>query len=401
MKKNIFVILFLCGFLFCYGQKSDPFIEGMVYMQQHKLDIAEKSFDTAIEMSLKLEKSYLNMGIVRYWQGNFSEAADDFQKATELGNMDALFWNSKLYATQQIADKAVNYLEKYLETVEVSNPYKLFKDECFAKIYSSNEWQDFINNFEPNEIQLAVINSELFISKQDYNSAHHCLDLVLSKNPESDKPHEAKSIVYEKEGNLTLARFEMKKALDINPLNVNYIVKIADLELMMQNFEASNIYYKNAKEISPENFSLYLSIARTSLKNGNANDAKSNVSEYLNYFPDDTSALFLRARADFDLQSYTDVLKTVNRLMENNRPHADWFLLRGMTYYKNSTYKYAASDLSMCLDLDPKNLDANYYLGLSEYEKDNKQLACYYWQRALRFGDSRAFDKVAENCGAK
>jgi Tfp pilus assembly protein PilF len=346
-----------------------------------------------------IDKIYLNRGITRFKQNNFSGAEVDLKKALDKNNSIAVFWLAKTFAEQQKPALALEYLKKYLSNGSVPNPNKIFKDESFKKIYGSIEWQQFISNFEPNEIQSAIINAEQNCTRQNYKPAHQQIDNALAKYPASSLLHSAKAEIYEQEGNFTLARFEMKKASDIEPLNVSYLSKVGDYSFMLNDFQSANNNYLKVYELSPEEFDILLKIARTSLKNKQFSDSKQMALDYLKYFPEDTSAIFLKAQADYGLKEYTGVLKSVNVLIEKNGPRAEWYLLRGMAYFETSTYKYASYDLSMSLDLSPNNTDANYFLGNCEYQQGNNSLACYYWQRALKLGDSRAFDKIARNCG--
>jgi tetratricopeptide (TPR) repeat protein len=397
----ILLIFFIVWHSNNFAQENKLYQKGVAFLTRAEFESAEKILDSAIIVNPSDSKLYLNRGIANFKQIKYSDAENDFQMAGGLGCNVAYLWLAKIYAEQNNPKSSLNYLNKYLESDIVPNPYKIFKDNSFKKIYQTNEWQDFISNFQPSEIQSAIIFAEQYLSKLDYKSASKLIESALMVNPESALLHEANAEIYEKEGNFALARLEIKKALDFDPENSNYLCKNAKYCYLQNDYSLAFTYYQKAIELSPEKFELFLDLSRTCLQLNKPDVTKNLSTEYLSYFPGDTSAVFLVARANFDLKQYNEVLKSMNLLINGNRPLAGWFRLRGMTYFETATYKYASYDLSMSLDLEPNNIDANFYLGMAENEIGNKELACYYWQRALKLGDSRAFDKIEKNCGTQ
>ena len=84
--------------------------------------------------------------------------------------------------------------------------------------------------------------------------------------------------------------------------------------------------------------------------------------------------------------------------MENDTSNAEYFKARGLTYYQTHTYQQAAYDLSMSLDLVPDDQKANYYLGLAQHSLGNEKMACYYMNRARKYGELKAIEFLQENC---
>jgi lipoprotein NlpI len=95
---------------------------------------------------------------------------------------------------------------------------------------------------------------------------------------------------------------------------------------------------------------------------------------------------------------YLDALKYFNKLLEDDASQAKYFFARGMTYFQTKTYKFAAYDLSMSLDLEPDNAEANLYLGITSYYIGNEELCCYYLNRAKNFGEMTAITYLQKYC---
>jgi tetratricopeptide (TPR) repeat protein len=398
MKRlSIYILLAAISFQ-VYAQEINLLQKGTAYFSQGKYGIAETLFDSALIGYPNKAEVYLNRGISRFNQLNYSGAEADFKDAISLNNTSAYYWMAKLYAEQNNSKAAVNNLNLYLEKGKIANPVKLFKDESLKKIYNSNDWQDFISNFKPSEIQSSVIDADQLISKQNYALARTQTDKALSFYPNSATLLEKSAEIYEKMDNLPMARSEMKNAIDLEPDNSEYLNRIGDYCCRLTDYQAANTYYKKALEKSSAINDIPIKISRTNIQLNNPAEAKKLSSEYLSLFPSDTSATFVLANANFKLKEYSEVLKTMNALFKEYKPQASWYRLRGMTYYNTTTYKFASYDLSMSLDLEPNNAEANYYLGLSEFANGNNSLACYYWNRALKFGETKAYDKISANC---
>jgi tetratricopeptide (TPR) repeat protein len=396
-RQSLYILLAAISFQ-VYAQEINLLQKGTAYLSLGKYRLAGTLFDSALTSYPNKAEVYLNRGISRFNQLNYSEAEADFKAAISLNNSRAYYWMAKLYAEQNNSKAAVYNLNLYLEKGNIANPTKLFKDENLKKIYNSNDWQDFIFNFKPTEIQSSIIDADQLISKQNYALARTQTDKALSFYPNSATLLAKSAEIYEKMDNLPMARSEMKKAVDLEPDNSEYLIRIGDYCYELNDFSAANTYYKKALEKSSAINNIPIKISRTSLQLKNPAEAKKLSAEYLSLIPSDTAAIFVLADAYFNLKEYSEVLKTMNVLFKEYKPQASWFRLRGMTYYNTSTFKFASYDLSMSLDLEPNNAEANYYLGLSEFANGNKSLACYYWNRALKFGEPKAYDKISENC---
>lgn len=399
--KQLIISIFILGFLSIESNAQENYIyrKGLAFLSQKEFALAEKLFDSVIAGNPSNVKIVLNRGIACFYQSEYTKAEIDFISAAKSGNSLGYFWLAKIFAEQLKPGYSIKYLKQYLSNSVVPDPYKIFRDESLKKIYSSDEWQDFISNFQPDKIQTINNSIEQYLSKQNYLSAHQQIEQALITNPESAILYALNSEVYAKEGNLQLARSEIKKAVELEPENVDYIDKFAEFCYASGNFNIAYEYFQKAKELAPEKFEIELKLSRTCLQLKKTEEAKDLALDFLEFFPEDTSAIYLTAQVYFELQDYNETLKLTNALLQKHKPKAQWFRLRGMTYFTTGTYKYAAYDLSMSLDLEPNNKDANYFMGLAEFEKGNQKLACYYWQRALKLGDKRAFDKLSTGCG--
>ncbi|MBN2487073.1 MAG: tetratricopeptide repeat protein [Bacteroidales bacterium] len=380
---------------------KQAFLLGSASLLNGKYEQAELYFDSALKQMPSDFRLVSGRGMARYYLGKTNLAIDDFKRATALGHAESWFWLAKCFGAMNKPEETILALEKYLEMDKNADPYQLFKDESIKKIHYSIQWQHFIAGFEPTSMQLAIASANKFMAIENFSEAHRQIENVLAVIPLSDLLHYTRAKIYEEEGNLSMARYETLKALDIAPKNYLYLLKLADIDFSMQNYNEAYKYYLQAKTDFPWQFELNLKISNTCLKLDKPIEAGKYAAEYLFFFPGDTAALFLGAQASFLLNDYLNVLRQMNALLKTAKPRAEWFKLRGMAYYQTNTYALAANDLSMGLDLAPLDAEANYYMGLAEIALNNKQRACYFFNRALQLGDVRALDFLGKNCTSR
>jgi tetratricopeptide (TPR) repeat protein len=399
MKHRYFhLILLLFTSVICYPQVNNFFLTGMANIANAEYTAAESAFTSSIAADTFKAKSFYYRGISRMHSGNTSGAKADFICAKDFNISDAVLMLAKVYAREGNAKDAVSFLEQYIEKNKESNSSKAVKDTSFKKIYSSEDWQNFITSYQVSPIEESMTAVTYFIKKGDYKSAHSEVDKALARNPNSDNLHALKSLIYKAEGLYSPACYEIKKSIEAEPLNTDYLELYGDYCFVLNDNATALQNYETVKTLQPEKFENYLKIARVDLRLDKPNEAILETNGYLRYFPKDTAAQFLSAKINFITKNYTNAMKQLNLLMGENPPRADWFLLRGLAYYETNTYKFAAYDLSMCLDLEPNNPDANYYLGNTQSELGNKELACYYWKRAEKAGELMAIEQINKNC---
>jgi Flp pilus assembly protein TadD len=75
-----------------------------------------------------------------------------------------------------------------------------------------------------------------------------------------------------------------------------------------------------------------------------------------------------------------------------------YFKSRGKTYLKTATYKYAVSDLSMSLDLNPEDAETWMFLGLAKIRSGDKVNGCSDLRKAQQLGNTEVLRYIVDNC---
>ncbi len=399
MKKSIIVILFAIS-TSCLAQMDDLYLKGTAEIRKGNFETAQNLLTDALKKNpADSGKILFYRGIAYFNNKQFDNSIIDFKKAFDLNIPDAAIWLAKSYAEQLQAKLSVFYIKRYLSFFPEKDYKAILTDTSFRNIQASNEWQVFVSEIIQTTEGETTASFYYFLQKNDFQSAHRELDEALLKNPTSDYFHSLKALCYEAEKNYTLALYEIKQSISANSLKSEYYFSCGNYELNLNEYNAAASSFEKVLKLKPEAFESYIKSAKAYLMAKELIKAKQKITTYLQYFNNDTAAIFLSAQIDYESNNLTSALKQLNSIFIQNIPKAEWYLLRGMIYYQSGSYNLAASDLSMSLDLTPNNKEANYYLGLCHYQQGNNQLACYYWQRAEKFGDLRSLEYLQKNCG--
>ena len=106
----------------------------------------------------------------------------------------------------------------------------------------------------------------------------------------------------------------------------------------------------------------------------------------------------LKKQEPFNPERYIKALEYFNKNLEINTSKPEYFIARANTYLRTSTYKYAANDYSMALDLDPTNEQVYFNRGIARLKMGKIKDACYDWKQALKYGHPEAQEYLSKYC---
>jgi tetratricopeptide (TPR) repeat protein len=340
---------------------------------------------------------FLYCGIAKFNLNQIQGAELDFQQAERRGDTEAILWNARLKALSGKSAEAVLSIRKYLELTPDPDIRSIQKDSLLQALHGTEEWFSLWQTDWQSDIQKLIADIKYYTKKQDYYKAHSAINDALDKKTDKAFLYALSSTIYEGEGNVELALNEINSALSIETANPKYLEKKAIFLLhFSKNTDALNILSQLLIS-NPGNFNARYLRANAAMEMGNYAQAKTDIEIYLRYFPSDT-AQFLAGQICYLAGNYLEALRYINPLLGKDKSNAAYFKTRGMAYYQTQTYKQAAYDLSMSLDLSPNDAEANYYLGLTEQILGHKKLSCFYLTRARNFGESKAIPYLQENC---
>jgi tetratricopeptide (TPR) repeat protein len=335
-------------------------------------------------------------GISEYKISDYYTAISDL-KLSEVKYPESDLWLARTYAAMSDKLNTIFYIEKYLRRDSDAYPEKINKDSVFRFLHSTNEWLELWQKDWLSESQKARNDAAYFCGKNNFRQAHQIIDNELLKNGSNLQLMAFKSEVYEEEGNTELALNEINKVLEKEPDNSIFLKQRAGYLNKLGKFSDAVNDLSRVLKKAPEDFDARYQRAGAAVGAQQLDLARADIQLYLKYFNTE-NAFFLAGQIYYASGNYLTALKYFNRIMDRKNPDVRYYRARGMTYYQTNTFDLAVYDLSMSLDLEPNNAEANLYLGLAEYYNGNTKSACYYWKRANNLGELKALNYLQKYC---
>lgn len=368
------------------------------YLWAGEYKAASLAYDKLIGRSSSPQPEwYFHNGRAYFMQGDLSNAQIQFDLAFSSGYSDACLWQARCYALQGDPQNAISYLNKYLNINTQTNISYIAKDTCFRQLHQSNEWFMLWQKDWGNEETSLINEADYHLRRKDYKRAHSHIEEILKPDKVSGSLYAFNALIYEREGNIHLALNEINYALAKQSENKDFLLQKVDYLILLDEYKDAYSILSSLLTNSPEDFDIRYQRTIIAIKSENFDDAKEDLKLLLKYSQTD-DMVFLSGQINYAMGNYIDALRSFNRLLKEDKSNASYFKARGMTYYKTRTFIQAGNDLSMSLDMDPKDPEANYYKGLSENALGDKTMACYYMNRAKKYNYLPAAAFISQNC---
>jgi tetratricopeptide (TPR) repeat protein len=340
---------------------------------------------------------YYARGKSNLMAGNTDRAISDFLKAEELGHSDAYLMKARCYATERDKKKALYALNEYIDKCPDPDILSIKHDPLFLDLHESEEWFLLWQDDRQDDEMKAINEASFYLQKKNFVKAHQSIERII-EDDSIGKLYAFDAVIYEKEGNYALALNEINHSISLQPANARFLRQKADYLFALEKYQDAFALLSSLRTSYPMDFDLRLKFAEVALRANELGTAEEEIRLILRY-SGEPEIVFLGARIEYALGNYVDALKLSGRLLEADSSRADYFKIRGMTYYKTRTYKQASYDLSMSLDLDPDDPEVNYFKGLAEIALGKSEMGCYYVNRAISSGYLPAIEYFKENCG--
>ena len=336
-------------------------------------------------------------GIAAFKTGDYQVAANALQIAAKANKDEAYYWMAKLDAVSNRQEQSIAELRDYLSKAQDVKTDSVQKDKDLTVLHGTNGWFDlWQTNWSGNEGKV-IGNAQYYLNNGNFAAAHQAIDNSLNTGLRDDKLLAFNAEIYSKEKNLPMAINQISAALNKSPDNPEFqLMKAKYLIADNRNEESYSIIAAYLKD-HPGDFPVRLEQAQLAYKTGKLDEARNSVDTYLKYI-NNPEAQYLKGQICYASGDYLDALKQFNMLLKADQSKAKYFLGRGLTYLQTRTYEFASKDLSMSLDLEPDNGEANYYMGIAEFNLGNNNMACYYWKRAKTYGYMQAVEYLIKYC---
>jgi tetratricopeptide (TPR) repeat protein len=414
-SQNRVILIFLAvALVFAQGARSQTpdagLMAGCAFYRSGNYAKALESFTVAISRNNADERLFLYRGRVLLELKDYDNAIKDFSEANEIIPGVGDIWLAKANALAGNADKALAFLKSHLASEFRLPEDSIKKDRAFESLHSSQGWYAIWDQEWYTDGEKAAKEAAYYVKKNQPDNAISYLDEEITKPQASPNLFAVRARVYLKQGNYASAIADYTSALDLqkkggqgqpftglNPEESNYYNRALAFLGAGRFKDALADFNKTMKEV-PENFNGYLKRAEAYAGMENYDAARKDVLFYLNYFNNDQKAVFQCGEYYYNGGDYMNALKYFNINLKEDPVNGLYFKARGKTYLKTATYKYAISDLSMSLDLNPDDAETWMYLGLAKIQNGDKTNGCSDLHKAQQLGNTEVLRYIVDNC---
>ena len=235
-------------------------------------------------------------------------------------------------------------------------------------------------NLDPNvgAIHTAIAECYWNLGKPELSEKHLTMALKADPNDEQALQMVADQLIIQKKYDAAQGPFESLHKL--NPEDTRYIIALAELQKVKQNYaEAMNLYLK-AYELEPDRFELLETAGRFAIRVGDEKKAKNIFKDLTISNPNESHYLGLYIDLVSRLKLFDEGETLIHELDQKYGPAPERNAQLGLLLYRKGDIKQATDLLESSIEQAPKN--PNYYFSLFDIYMDNQKI-----KKAAELGD--------------
>ena len=351
--------------------KQKHLARGEEYLQKRKYREAEMEFKAASDIDKNSPEAHWGLARALENQGKFYETIDELRRVIELApqNLDAKAKLGNYFLLAQ--PPQIEDTQKLLDEIFAVNPNFIEGLILKASLLSvqnkpENEITDVLNHaisLEPNRIDSYLSLAHFYMKIDKGAEAEQTIQKAISVNDKS-------ALGYVEYGRFLTyagrpveeAEAQFKKAVEVEPKNLDARQAIADFYLAQKQFDKAEQAYKDlaaAQDNSPE--------GRTALADfyaatGRADEAIQVFEGILKDAPETASARYRLGEIYLERKDTAKVLEQAEALLAVNDSDAQALLLRARVKLQDNSPEQAIKDLEEILKKQPSLKSALFYM---------------------------------------
>jgi len=194
------------------------------------------------------------------------------------------------------------------------------------------------------------------------------------------------------------ALYYYKKALDENPYYTKAILRVIEINVLLNNLSEADLYIKKLLNVSPDNIkgliykgNLYLKLYKNKSVQ-NLKEAKKYLKtseksflKILNIKPLNYDAILGMAKIALIRNDFLTARDYLNKLLKINKDRIDAYLIYADMFIMKNKYKKAKEFLKKAEHIFPNNPKIFYYYGLINEKKNNLKRAKFFYERSYYY----------------
>ena len=348
--------------------------------------------------SVNDSRLYSERAEARLINGDLSGALNDFNVANGLAPNSGEYGLARIYSMKGDASTSVYHLERNLASPLRKSEKEVLLDQAFGQIENSAEWRQLWKKEWYSKSEKSLSELEYYISAGKIGEAQSILKEIRSEFPESDDASYGEALIGLASGKYTDA-LRLADGLSVSyPESEKYLRLLAKSQAGASNPSGASLTFTRLIEMGVADAQLYIQRAECYRKTGEIEKALADVAKYLDLYPENMAAISLAGKLQ---ASSGDNLKAIDLFSGNIKLHPndpECYIDRADAYFVAKSWKWAANDYSMALDLKPGNADAWLNKGITLLNSGQTEDACHDFRRSLSLGNKKAAGYISRNC---
>jgi tetratricopeptide (TPR) repeat protein len=402
-NKNKLAVALMLAFIATWGhvysQTPDAsYLSGNASLMKGDYQQAVESFTAAISRNNADEQLFIKRGTSLLLLKDYPAAAEDFKEANLIYPGIADIWLARVNAVSGESASAIAFLKRHLQSEFRLPEDSIKKDPAFDRLQATAEWESLWEQDWYSKEEKIAAEAAYYCKRKSFDEAGSLLTNALEASPNNVELLALRATIMFEQGNFAASVSDYSAALDLDKNFTKIYPQRALAYFKAGRYRDAVNDFNKAIRQDPAGFTLYLQRAAAFAAMQSWEPALKDMFFYLKYFENDQQAGHQCGEYCYEAGDYISALKYFNRNLKDDPNNSAYYKSRGKTYLKTATYRYAISDLSMSLDLNPGDAETWMYLGIAKMESGDKINGCSDLERARGMGENRAVKYIIENC---
>jgi len=398
MKKIIILFWILISIGTVHGQQTvDYILKARALIQAGKSDQAIILLSGVINVT-RDSRLYTERAEANILEGDYSGAIGDYNEADKISPALGEYGLSRVYALKGDAATSLYHLEMNLNSAYKKGEKEIMLDPAYGAIENRQEWRQFWKKDWYTGTERSISEIEYYISAGKLDESKAVFSELKKSYDSNDDIIYAEALINLASGSYAQAIKIVSGLTTTNPGNEKYLRILAKAQTGASNPAGASSTYSQLLTSGVADARLLILRAECYRKTGETDKAITDIDKYLEFYPDDNSALSLAGKVE---AISGDNLKALEYFSKNLKLHPndpECYIDRANSYFVSKSWDLAINDYSMSLDLKPQDSDVWLNKGIALLNSGKVDDACHDFRMSFRLGNKRVTDYLSRNC---
>lgn len=330
--------------------------------------------------------------------GDYSLAIKDFNSANALEEGAGEYGLSKAYALKGDAATSVYHLALSMASKFKQPQNVVLLEPAFDKIEQSGEWRDFQKRDWYSKLEMDLSELSYDISVGNTMEAITSLKELKGRYPNETSVMYADALLDYSVGKQSSAIEKLSVILKDDPDDEQSLRLLAKAQYDVHNYFGAANTYSTLITSGVVDASFFFLRAKCLYESNDYENALADLERFIALYPADKNAVSLAGAAASASGDNIAALKYFSRNVTNNPDDPTCYTQRGDAYFMSKSWKLAADDYGLALDLDASNATVWFNQGMAYINMKIVDEGCHCLARAMRLGEKRAASQISQHC---